>query len=72
MEDNSIKIGVEQLMSGLDSMVKGLEKTVTESYSKMSGEQAVQFAKEMEKANVSTHVEELKKGIVELKTNLNV
>lgn len=71
MEDN-LKNGVEQLMAGLDSMVKGLEETVTKSYSNMGDEQAKEFAKAMQNANVNGHVEDLKKGIVELKTSLNV
>lgn len=71
MEDN-LKNGVEQLTSGLDAMVKGLEETVTKSYSNMGEEQAKEFAKAMQTANVNSHVEDLKKGIVELKTSLNV
>lgn len=71
MEDN-LKNGVEQLMSGLDAMVKGLEETVTKSYSNMTDEQAKEFAKGMKSANVEKHIEDLKKSTIELKTSLNV
>lgn len=59
-------------MAGLDSMVKGLEETVTKSYSNMSDEQAKEFAKGMKNANVEQHIEDLKKSTVELKTSLNI
>jgi hypothetical protein len=72
MEDNNIKHGVEQLMAGLDLMVAGLEKNVTEAYSKMGKDEAIEFKKAMEKSNINSHVEDLTKNIKDLKVSLNV
>ena len=72
MEDNNIKHGVEQLMAGLDLMVAGLEKNVTDAYSKMGKDEAIEFKKAMEKSNINNHVEDLTKNIKELKVSLNV
>lgn len=70
MDNKDIELGIKQMMSGLEKMASGLEKTVTETYSKMSPEEAINFAKESKQHKIEDYLSDINKGIVELKTTL--
>lgn len=53
-------------------MTKNLENLVTDTYSKMSPEQALQFAKELQKNKVESSINDATKQINDLKNSLKI
>ena len=69
---NQMEASIKMMLKGLDGMTKNLENLVTDTYSKMSPEQALQFAKELQKNKVETSINDATKQINDLKNSLKI
>lgn len=65
--DNDIKM----MLKGLDGMLNSLEKTVMDSFGKMSDEDAVKFAQAMNQQKIKDKYKEAEEQINNLKKDLN-
>lgn len=66
--DSSIK----KMLEGLDEMTSNLEDIVSNSYSQMTPEQAILFAKELQKQKVDAKMSEAAVQINELKKTFKI
>lgn len=69
---NQMEASIKMMLKGLDGMTKDLENLVTDTYSKMSPEQALQFAKELQKNKVESSINDATKQINDLKNSLKI
>ncbi|MES2382475.1 MAG: hypothetical protein V4538_15615 [Bacteroidota bacterium] len=72
MENNESKIHVNKLMEGLNGLVSMLDTNMKESLKGMTPEQAMEFARGMNKADVPSKVEEIKDAHNKLKQEFNI
>lgn len=66
--DNDIKI----MLKGLDGMLSSLEKSMSESLSKMTNEEAVKFAKSMSDNKIQESYKEAEEQINNIKKGFNI
>lgn len=69
---SQMEASIKMMVMGLEGMTKNLENLVTDTYSKMSPEQALQFAKELQKNKVESSINDATKQINDLKNSLKI
>lgn len=72
MENNDLKNSLESMMSGLNGMVKALDSTLSGIKQNMTPEQAVEFSKSMQNANISDKLKDFNKINSELKKEFGI
>lgn len=66
--DNDIKL----MLKGLDGMLSSLEKTMSDSLSKMTPEEAVKFAQSMSENKVQERYKEAEEQIMNIKKSFDI
>ena len=59
-------------MSGLNGLVAMLDNKIKESFKNMSPEQAIEFAKSMNGADIPSKIEEIKDAHIKLKKEFKI
>lgn len=72
MESNELKNSLNQMMSGLNGMVKALDSNLANIKSSMTTEQAKEFAKAMNTANPNDMLKDFEDLNKKLKKEFNI
>jgi len=70
--NNDLKNSLESMMSGLNGMVKALDSTLSGIKQNMTPEQAIEFSKSMQNANISDKLKDFNKINSELKKEFGI
>lgn len=70
--NNDLKNSLESMMSGLNGMVKALDSTLSGIKQNMTPDQAIEFSKSMQNANISDKLKDFNKINSELKKEFGI
>jgi hypothetical protein len=70
--NNDLKNSLDSMMSGLNGMVKALDSTLNGIKQNMTTEQAIEFSKSMQNANISDKLKDFNKINSELKKEFGI
>lgn len=70
--DSDIENGLKQMLSGFESLAKGLDRMVDTARSQMTPDEAIAFTKQMNDSNLHETIKTATQGLDDLKKTFNL